>query len=140
MRKTTFFKMMLLAIILMASGSVWAQSFTGTYAFGNVTTSTGLTDPTPVPTATGVVFGSFSAVGQSATNSNAASRFSFQKQPLGAVDGSDVFTGSLSTSQYYQVALTVSSGFKLSLSSITFTIQRSSTGIRQYAVRSSADS
>lgn len=133
---------MLLAVILVVgSASVWGQTpITGTYAFGSVTTTSGLTDPTPVPTATGVTFSSFSAVGQTTTNPNASARFSFTGQPTGATNGSDVFMGSLSTSEYYQVSLTVSDSYKLSLSSITFTIQRSGTGIRQYAVRSSADS
>lgn len=127
--------------IALAATSAWGQTpFSGTYNFGSVTTSSGLTDPTPVPTASGVTFSSFTAVGQTAANSNAASRFSFIGQPTGATNGSDVFTGSISTSQYYQVSVTVATNYTVTLSSITFTIQRSGTGIRQYSVRSSGDS
>jgi hypothetical protein len=111
----------------------------GTYNFSSVTTTSGLTDPTAVPTNNGVTFGSFSAIGQTATNPNAASRFSFTNQPTGATQGSDVFSGTIATNQYYQVSLTVNSGYSLTLSSISFTVQRSGTGVRQYAVRSSID-
>ncbi|RZL10257.1 MAG: hypothetical protein EOO62_13275, partial [Hymenobacter sp.] len=116
------------------------QTFTGTYPFTGVTSSTGTTDPTPVPTATGVTFGSFSAVG-TPTNPNATGRFSFTSWPVGATDNSDSFSanGAVDVGKYYSVTLTPQAGFVLSLSSITFTLQRTGTGIRQYAVRSSAD-
>jgi hypothetical protein len=91
-----------------------------------------------VPTATGVTFGAFSAVGTPA-QPNAGSRFSFTSWPLGATDGSDTFTGSSNQGEYYAVTLTPQAGFTFSLSSITFTLQRTSSGVRQYVVRSSAD-
>jgi hypothetical protein len=114
------------------------QAFTGTYSFASVTTSTGTTDPTPVPTATGVTFGSFSAVGTLA-NPNAGNRFSFANWPLGATDASDTFAGNINLGEYYSVTLTPQAGFVLSLSTISFTLQRTGTGVRQYVVRSSAD-
>jgi hypothetical protein len=114
------------------------QAFTGTYSFASVTTSTGTTDPTPVPTATGVTFGSFSAVGTPA-NPNAGNRFSFTNWPLGATDASDAFAGNINPGEYYSVTLTPQAGFVLSFSTITFTLQRTGTGVRQYVVRSSAD-
>lgn len=116
----------------------FAQSFSVTYDFANVTTGSGTTDPTPVPTATGVTFGSFSAVGASA-NPNAAARFSFTGWPTGATDGSNTFTGSLDPARYYSVTLTPAANYTLTPTAITFTLQRSGTGIRQYAVRSSID-
>lgn len=115
-----------------------AQSFTGTYPFGSVTTTTGTTDPTIVPTATGLTFGSFSAVGVAA-NPNAAGRFSFITWSIGATNGSNTFTGNIDVAKYYQVTLTPTAGCSIDLNSITFTLQRSGTGIRQYAVRSSVD-
>ncbi|THU31959.1 T9SS type A sorting domain-containing protein [Niastella caeni] len=125
----------------------FGQSFTGTYPFTNVASgSGGRIDPTPVPTATGVVFGSFSAVAPTGNpnslgaNPNAAQRFSFQGWPTGATNGSDVFTGSINTDQYYEVTITPASGYAIDLTSITFTLQRSATGIRQYSVRSGNDS
>ena len=132
---------LLCALLLLLPVLGHAQAFTGTYPFSNVTSGSsgsGTTDPTPVPTATGVTFGSFSAVGTSA-NSNAGGRFSFTSWPTGATDGSDTFTGAPDLGKYYTVTLTPQPGFVLSLSSITFTLQRTTTGIRQYAVRSSAD-
>jgi len=128
------FTLPLLVLPLLGLG----QTFTGTYPFTNVTSSTGTTDPTSVPTATGVAFGPFAAVGTPA-NPSAGSRFSFTGWPTGALDGSDTFTGLVDAGKYYTVTLTPQAGFVLSLSNITFTLQRTSTGVRQYVVRSSAD-
>ncbi|MGI4736003.1 MAG: T9SS type A sorting domain-containing protein [Janthinobacterium lividum] len=117
----------------------WGQAFTGTYQFTDVAQGAGgTTDPTAVPIATGVNFGAFSAVGTPA-NPNAGGRFSFANWPTGAIDGSNVFTGAINTGEYYSVTLAPQAGFVLSVSSATFTLQRTGTGIRQYAVRSSAD-
>jgi hypothetical protein len=131
-------KLKLLFIALFWGIISWGQSFSGTYPFTSVTTSSGSNDPTAVPTATGVTFGPFSSVGLS-TNPNAGGRFSFTGNDTGATNGSDVFTGSLNIAKYYQVTITPQAGFTLDINSITFTLQRSGTGIRQYAVRSSLD-
>ncbi|MGZ8544541.1 MAG: endonuclease/exonuclease/phosphatase family protein, partial [Flavisolibacter sp.] len=128
----------LLTMFCLSSAS--AQNFSVTYNFGSVTNTSGRTDPTPVPTATGVSFGSFIAEGTGlSANPNAGGRFSFTGQPLGATNGSDVFTGSLDPDKYYSVTITPQTYYSLDLSSIVFTLQRSGTGIRQYAVRSSVD-
>ncbi|MDR2204941.1 MAG: lamin tail domain-containing protein [Flavobacteriaceae bacterium] len=116
----------------------FAQTFTVMYAFSNTSPTSGTTDPTPPPTATGVTFGSFSAIGVSA-NSNASGRFSFTNWTLGATNGSNTFTGGLDTGDYYEVTITPVTGYTVDLNSITFTMLRSATGIRQYAVRSSID-
>jgi len=134
----SLFGMLLLGSVLV-NGLAFGQAFTGTYPFTSVTSTSGYTDPTSVPTATGVTFGSFSAVGFTTTNPSAASRFSFTGNPTGATNGSDVFTGTFPTGQYYQVSLTVTGGATVNLTGITFTIQRSGTGIRQFSVRSGAD-
>lgn len=129
-----------LGLILIA-GAGLGQNFTATYYFAQVSTSSGTTDPTPPPTATGVAFGSFTATGMSA-NPNASVRFSFTAQPLGGVNGSDdftQFTGSLTPTAYFEVALTPLNLIQLQLDSVAFTVQRSGTGIRSYAVRSSVD-
>jgi hypothetical protein len=137
--KITVMKKSLLILLFAFGLGVWGlgQSFSGTYPFTNVTTSSGTTDPTPVPTATGVIFGSFSATGTPA-NPNAGSRFSFTDWALDASVPN--LTGVVNTAEYYSVTITPASGYTLDISSITFTIQRSSTGIRQYSVRSSLDS
>ncbi len=129
-----------LAAILSLVATATAQVFTATYGFDSVTTSSGLTDPTAVPTAPNVTFGSFTAVGTPA-NPNAGVRFSFTNMPTGGVNGNDTYsahTGVLNPAEYYSVTLTPQPGFALNLSGITFTIQRSATGIRTYAVRSNA--
>ena len=118
-----------------------AQNFTAVYAFDSVKATTGLIDPTPVPISTGVAFGGFIAAGTSA-NSNAATRFSFTKWPTGATTGDDTYsslTGSVNTSEYYEVTIGPENGYTLDLTDITFSVQRSGTGIRTYVVRSSMD-
>lgn len=138
MKKITLFFVALTAVVASAS----AQSFTALYAFDSVKTTSGLVDPSAVPTATGITFGSFSAVGTPSTNPNAVGRFSFQNWPTGATSGNNTYsalTGSLSTSQYYEVTLTPAMGYAVTLSGIAFRVQRSASGIRTYAVRSSAD-
>ncbi len=118
-----------------------AQSFSALYSFDNITTTSGLTDPTPVPTATGVVFGNFSATGTPA-NPNAAGRFSFTNWPLGATTAVDLYTsltGSINPAQYYEVTVTPDVNYTLDLTSITFVSRRSATSIRTYAVRSNTD-
>lgn len=118
------------------------SSFTATYDFSGVVQNTGgTTDPTAPPTAADLTFGSFVSVGASA-NPNAGSRFSFTSQPLGAVNGVDdftQFTGSLTPTAYFEVSITPLSLIELQIDTISFTVQRSGTGIRNYAVRSSVD-
>ena len=140
---------LILAIATASATAMFAQSFTALYTFDSVkapstnppVAGSGLTDPTPVPAATGVVFGSFSATATSA-NPNASGRFSFTGWPLGATNLNDVYsslTGSINTAEYYEVTITPAAGFTVSFTSITFKSQRSGTGIRTYSVRSSAD-
>lgn len=132
---------LLLSIATLFSTTITAQSFTALYSFDSVKTTTGLIDPSPVPTATGVTFGSFSATGTS-VNPNATGRFSYTNWPLGATSGNDLYsslTGAINTAEYYEVTVTPLAGFTMTLTSITFKLQRSGTGIRTYSVRSSAD-
>ena len=119
-----------------------AGNFAATYTFDLVNSTSGLTDPTPLPTATGMTFGQFSAVGLGAgvTNPTASFRFSFINWSLGATTGSDVFTSAIdSTDKYYQVTLSPNGVTSFNLDSLNFTLQRSSTGVRQAFVRSSLD-
>ncbi len=119
-----------------------AQSFTATYDFAATTTLSGTTDPSFPPIVTGLTCGSFMAVGTPSANPNASGRFSFVGWPVGATTANDVYssmTGSINVNEYYEVTLTPQSGFTVSLNSIAFTVQRSGTGIRSYAVRASVD-
>jgi trimeric autotransporter adhesin len=132
-----------IALAALTAAEVSAQSsFTATYDFSSVVASSGgTTDPTPPPVVTGLTFGSFPSTGASA-NPNAGSRFSFTSQPLGGVNGVDdfsQFTGSLNVAAYFEVSITPLSSIELQLDTIAFTVQRSGTGIRNYAVRSSVD-
>lgn len=133
----------LLSITLIFAGFMAsAQSFTATYDFAATTTVSGTTDPTVPPVVTGVTCGSFVAVGTPSANPNASGRFSFIGWPTGATNGNDTYsalTGSVNTAEYYEVTLTPQSGYMASLNFITFTVQRSGTGIRSYAVRASVD-
>ena len=127
--------------LTLAVASAGAQAFTATYDFLQVSTTSGTTDPTPPPTAPGVTFGSFTSAGAS-SNPNAGGRFSFTAQPLGGVNASDdftQFTGSLNLTVYFELSLTPLNLVALQLDSLAFTVQRSGTGIRSYAVRSSLD-
>lgn len=123
-----------------------AQKFSITYNFSSVTSGTsGRTDPSILPTVPGIVCDSFRAIAPIGNpnglggNSNAGGRFSFTGWPTGATSGSDVFSGTINTNQYYQLTISPKTNFTLSIDSITFTVQRSTTGMRQYAVRSSLD-
>ncbi|WP_207515554.1 T9SS-dependent choice-of-anchor J family protein [Longitalea luteola] len=134
----------LLLPVLAVSFISYSQTFSGIYNFTGVSTSSGRTDPTAVPVATGLTFGSFAAVAPSGSalsaNPNAAGRFSFTGWPLGAANGDDnSFSGSIDLGQYYEVTLTPAAGYAVDLTSVTFTLQRSGTGIRHYSVRSSRD-
>ena len=89
-------------------GALQAQ-FTATYNFAGVTTSSGVTDPTAVPVATGVTFGSFTAVGTPA-NPSATGRFSFTAWATGGAAGSGLYseqTGSVNPAEYYELTLSL---------------------------------
>lgn len=116
-----------------------AQSFSAKYNFAMTSTVTGVTDPTPVPTATGVTFGSFSAVGVGTVSTSNGS-FTFDTWGPGATTNDDVnFTGAIDLGKYYGVTISPVSGYEVTLTNMTFSIRRSGTGPRHAAVRSSAD-
>lgn len=126
---------------LLFFATVTAQPFTATYTFADVSTSSGTYDPTEPPTATGVYFGSFEAFGVS-NNSGAGGRFSFSQWPNGATNGNDNYaslTGNLNENKFYEIYIYPEFGYSIDLTSITFSVQRSGTGIRTYSVRSYHD-
>lgn len=140
MKKTYALLFPCFLFVLFAPEKLIAQSFSGVYNFSSVvsgSSGTGRTDPTPVPTATGVTFGSFQAVPPSSgtgyslgANPNAGGRFSFTGWPN---------TATIQTDQYFQVTITPQANTQIVIDKITFTVQRSATGIQNYAVRSSID-
>ena len=134
-------KITLLAAMTVISICSQAQPFLGLYGFDSVKTTSGITDPSPVPTAIGVTFGSFSSVGNSA-NSGAASRFDFNHWAIGSITGDSLYsqmTGIVADTQYYEVVVGPASGYTINLDSIKFSFLRSLTGVRNYSVRSSID-
>lgn len=134
-------KKTLLLIAIIFSGIANAQLL---YTFDSVKTTSGTTDPTPVPVGgPGITCGSFMAVGTPAS-SLAAFRFNFSNWALGSTGGvADTLysgmTGSVNTAEYYEVTLTPGVGYSITGDSIKFDFQRSGTGVRTYSVRSSLD-
>ncbi len=139
-------KKLLFTLQVLASISVLTAqttSFTLTYNFAQVvstpTPCTGTVDPTPPPTSTGLTSGSFIAVGTN-TCPSANGYFSFGGWGLGATNGNDnTFTGSLDTNKYYEITITPQTNYSVTVDSITFKSNRSGTGPRFWAVRSSND-
>lgn len=118
-----------------------AQTFTVSYGFANVTTSSGSIDPTPIPTITGLQFSAFSANGVS-SNPNATARFTFTNWPNGStntIDTYSTFTGVFTPTAYYEVSITPQINYTLNLNTINFAMRRSGTGIRNYSIRSNID-
>jgi hypothetical protein len=118
-----------------------AGYFAANYTFDSVKTTSGLTDPSPLPVVPGLTFGAFTAVGAGAPslNSTAPFRFSLTDWTLGATNGSDVFPQEDTTTKYFEVTITPNPGKTLNLGSLSFRWQRSGTGARQCFVRSSRD-
>ena len=114
-----------------------AEPFSVQYAFDSIVSGrNGRTDPTPLPQVEGLTFGPFRAVpGQEAwklgASPSAKEVFSFKGWPLAGQGGCP--------DQYYEFTLSPDPGRQVRVESITFKVTRSSTGIRHYAVRSSAD-
>ena len=113
-------------------------AFAAVYDFGGVTTSSGVTDPSTVPTVDGLIFSSFTAAGVGA-NSSGAGRFSFTGWPTGATNGSDEFQNEINLTKYYEITITPAADKIVDLKKISFTLQRSGTGVRQASVRSGID-
>ena len=135
----------LLSICILFLGlNAFSQSFSVMYDFGSVmsgTANTGTLDPTPPPTATGVTFGSFMAVG-TPTSTSANGVFAFSGWDIGVMNGNDTYssyTAAINPAKYYEVTVTPNSS-TVTLSSITFNMSRSSTGPRTWVVRSNKDS
>lgn len=110
-------------------------AFNATYTFSSVNIGDA-DDDTPPPVVQGVSFGSFSANGvgdPGNQGSTASGRFAFVNWP----PGTNLSVSTLDLSRYYEVTITPLG--KLDLSKITFTFQRTASGVRQAAIRSSAD-
>lgn len=134
-------KNLLYKCLITLSLSSTGQSFQATYGFANVDPSTGTADPGPFPQVSGLQFGAFSTSGVS-SSPNASGRFAFTNWPLGAINGDDHFenfVGSLSPFSFYTFTIRVNPGYTLSIENIEFSVRRSGTGPRNYALRSNLD-
>ncbi len=118
-------------------------ALTAAYAFSSVTTGSGTTDPSTSPYVSDstMTFSSFSAAGVSA-NSASASMFNYTDWDTGALNAETSFAGLTGTNtgtRYYQFTVTPDPNVLMSLTGLTFDVQRDSTGPRTFEVRSSAD-
>jgi len=132
------FKIRRLSDISSITAPMTETKFTTDYRFEKVTTTTGTADPTKLPIIKGVLLGNFKAEGVG-VNSLSKGKFSFKGWPLGAKSSSNNLKGKIDLAKYYEVTIAPEPGYLLDLNSITFNVQRASTGVRQWAVRSSID-
>jgi PKD repeat protein len=113
------------------------------YKFDSVTTTSGTVNSTGLPSATGGIMGSFSATGVG-TNSTAAGKFSFDNWDSGAADGATTYaslTGTVNTGKYYEFTVAPeSNAYTMTLTGLTFVVDRNATGPRTWVVRSSVNS
>lgn len=125
-------KKLLSTTFLMLTISLFnAQSFNLVYQFSSVSNSpsTGTVDPTPTPTAVGVVSGSFTAngVGTAPTTTNV---FAFTGW---TTDNTPDLT------KYFELILTPASGYGVSINKMTFYVGRSNSGPQKWSVRTNRD-
>lgn len=110
--------------------------------FNAVTTSSGINDPSILPSQLdSLTVTPFQAVGVSA-NASTAGAFSFSDWSTGAADAEtnySALTGTINPSKYYEITIVPKYSSSMSLYGIKFVVNRSATGPRTYAVRSSAD-
>ena len=130
--------LLLLFVLLMRPVLPAVENFSVCYSFDKVLSGqNGRIDPTSPPTVEGLVFSPFVAVPglddwKLGANPSAKEVFSFKGWPLASQA-----TGQ--ADQYYEFSVTPEAGRSVKVESISFKVTRSSTGIRHFAVRSSAD-
>ena len=126
----------LIAAGWMGATQINAQSFTGVYTFTGTTgnTSSFAYNGSAISGATISPLTQVNLTPSSSTGNMRSTGY-----PVGATSGSDVFTGSIDTTKYYQFSITADSGKTIDMTSLTFGIGRSATGTRQWQWRSSAD-
>lgn len=105
------------------SATVSAQAFTATYAFEG-------TPPVTTAATTGSNYTASAFTSAGYTQTTTGNRFAHEGAPTADV---------LDTSKYLQVTVTPAAGYYIDVTSVTFRAQRSGTGPRYYAVRSSVD-
>jgi len=114
----------LLSTVFVVAAFSAQTTFTATYDFVESPTSS----DTGALTGTDYTVSTFSSTGVSYV-SGTANRYANSGAPTGALD----------TTKYIEVTLTPSTGYTMTVNSLTFRVQRSGTGPRDMAVRSSVD-
>ena len=126
----------LFTLTILVMGMAWAQTaFTATYTFG--TAGNVQSFPYNGTSYDGIVMGTIDKV--TVSTSSSSGNFRATNWPLGATNGSDIFTGSVDPSKYIGFTISAASGYKFTISTIQFGIGRSGTGIRQSQWRGSYD-
>ncbi|MDP3556347.1 MAG: T9SS type A sorting domain-containing protein [Bacteroidota bacterium] len=132
-------KLLSICFLALVVNSSNAQSFSLSYQYSAVTSTSGPIDPTPAPVATGITSGSWTAVG-TGTNSSGGGYFSFTSWGTGATNANNTtFTGSIDLGRYYELTITPQVSYAVSLTNMSFGVSRSGTGIRHFAVRTNKD-
>eukprot|EP01012_Entosiphon_sulcatum_P042059 TRINITY_DN55997_c0_g1_i1.p1 TRINITY_DN55997_c0_g1~~TRINITY_DN55997_c0_g1_i1.p1 ORF type:complete len:290 (+),score=20.69 TRINITY_DN55997_c0_g1_i1:309-1178(+) len=126
----------LFQIVFLSGLALSARAQIYTYPFTDVVSGT--SSSSAGGTASNLTFSSVTASGVGAT-ANAGGVFSFVTWTTGATTGQNTFSGALDTTDYYQFTITPAANFSYSLTTLVFDAGRSSTGPRQFLVRSSAD-
>jgi len=139
MKKSTLITLFTAAIFVFGSYQVgWGQTaFSATYTF---TGTTGNVASFAYNGASydGITPGTIVKVG--VTTSSSSGNFRATNWPTGAISWSDVFTGTVDEGKYIGFTIDAVSGFKFTITSITFGIGRSASGTRQSEWRGSSDS
>ena len=115
---------------------------TGIFDFNNITTTSGTVDATtPASVFDSLTIFPFQAIGLS-SNSGQTGEFSFSDWPTGAANGETNYSnlsGALNPLKYYEVKVAPKPSSSMSLTGLKFKVNRTLTGPRTYAIRSSAD-
>jgi PKD repeat protein len=114
----------------------------GIFDFSTTTTTSGNVDTSiPASVFDSLTITPFKAMGVSA-NSGQAGEFSFSDWPIGATNGEPNYsnlTGTIDALKYYEIKVAPKPSSSMSLTGLKFKVNRSLTGPRTYAIRSSAD-
>jgi hypothetical protein len=136
MRKIKFtFLVVALMMVLVNVG--WGQTpYTATYTFTGTTGNVASFDYNGT-TYSGISPSAIAKVG--VTTSSSSGNFRATGWPTGATDGSNTFTGSVDLGKYIEFSIVPVSGYKYTITSITFGVGRSATGVRQWQWRGTYD-
>jgi hypothetical protein len=123
-------KLLSLVAFTLVCSQLSAQAFNLVYEFSSVTATSGTVDPTPTPTAAGIVSGAFTANNLSA-NPTTTNVFAFTSWTTSATPNADKF---------FQLILTPQPNYFIELSHMSFYMGRSNTGPQTWCVRTNIDS